>query len=321
LTAHTLCGPDSSTSVENRSLKPLAPRVDVPTMDLPIAPNMKPAVDVVDVAKRYGSKDAVDGVSLTIAAGAFTGLVGPNGAGKTTLLRMLTGLCRPDRGSVSLIGQPVWPDPMSVRQVMGVLPDDLRLFERLSGRELLAYIGLLRGIPAGELGRRSDHLLDVMGFGPSSDELVTDYSTGMRKKIALAAAMIHAPKILFLDEPFESVDPVSVRVLQDVLRAYQQAGGTVVLSSHVMDTVEKLCTYVAIMDRGRIVTSGTVEEIRNGKRLEDVFLATVRRPGYEPEPVMDAANDDREPVKVDDALAWLTSSTDLATKKQKAAVK
>jgi ABC-2 type transport system ATP-binding protein len=278
-----------------------------PPVDGRLASQTALAVEVHNVAKQYGTKQAVGGASLTIAAGAFTGLVGPNGAGKTTLLRMITGLCRPDSGTISVAGVPVWPDPDGIRQLMGVLPDDLRLFERLTGREFLAYVGLLRGINGDELTRRSDQLLDVMGFGFSSDELVADYSTGMRKKVALAAALIHAPKILFLDEPFESVDPVSVRALQDVLRAYQQAGGTVVLSSHVMDTVEKLCTYVAIMDRGQIIATGTVDEIRQGSRLEDVFLATVSRPGINPVGISPSGSD--EPEQIDDALAWLTKTT------------
>ena len=238
-----------------------------------------PAVEIIDVSKRYGSKDAVDGVSLVIHQGAFTGLVGPNGAGKTTLLRMITGVARPDAGTVRLLGRSVWPDPTGVRQLMGVLPDDLRLFERLSGQELLVYIGLLRGISIDDIVPRAEQLLEVLGFAQSADELVADYSTGMRKKIALAAALIHAPKILFLDEPFESVDPVSVRVLQDVLRSYQEAGGTVVLSSHVMSTVERLCTYVAIVDRGHVVRSGTVSEVADGGKLEQAFFDAVAIPG------------------------------------------
>jgi ABC-2 type transport system ATP-binding protein len=238
-----------------------------------------PAVELVDVRKQYGTKAAVDGASLTIHRGTFTGLVGPNGAGKTTMLRMITGLCRPDSGTVQLLGRLVWPDPSSVRQLMGVLPDDLRLFERLSGQELLVYIGLLHGISTDDIVPRAEQLLDVFGFDQSADELVADYSTGMRKKIALAAALVHAPKILFLDEPFESVDPVSVRVLQDVLRSYQEAGGTVVLSSHVMSTVERLCTYVAIVDRGKIVRSGTVAEVADGGRLEEAFFDAVSSPG------------------------------------------
>lgn len=233
------------------------------------------AVEAKGICKRFETKEAVDDVSLRVPIGQFFGLVGPNGAGKTTLLRTLTGLLRPNEGTASVMGDPIWPDPAVARKHMGVLPDDLHLFERLSGRELLAYVGLLRQIAPEEVARRSEQLLSVLGFGASSDALVADYSTGMRKKIGLAAAMIHAPKIVFLDEPFESVDPVSVRVLQDVLRSYQRAGGTVVLSSHVMTTVETLCSNVAIMKGGRIVTTGTVEQVRDGRSLEEVFLETI----------------------------------------------
>ena len=233
------------------------------------------AVLVTGVSKRFATKQAVDGVTLSVPRGSFTGLVGPNGAGKTTLLRTITGLQRPDDGTIHVLGTPVWPDPAAVRPLMGVLPDDLHLFERLSGRELLAYVGLVRRIAPAEVERRATQLLDVLGFERSADELVADYSTGMRKKIGLAAALLHAPSILFLDEPFESVDPISVRVLQDVLRAYQRAGGTVVLSSHVMETVERLCAYVAIMDSGRILTSGPIADVLGGETLETVFFAAV----------------------------------------------
>jgi ABC-2 type transport system ATP-binding protein len=227
------------------------------------------------LSKSFGPKKAVTDVSLAVPRGTFTGLVGPNGAGKTTLLRMVTGLQRPDAGSVLIDGVSVWPDPAAIRSVIGVLPDDLHLFERLSGRELLSYIGLLRRIPPAEVQRRADQLCDVLGFGDKADELVADYSTGMRKKIGLGAALLHAPRILFLDEPFESVDPISVRVIQDVLRAYQVAGGTVLLSSHVMDTVERLCSHVAILHEGQIVSSGTIDEVSCGASLEEVFFQVV----------------------------------------------
>ena len=230
---------------------------------------------VAGLSKAFGAKRAVSDVSLIVQRGTFTGLVGPNGAGKTTLLRMVTGLQRPDAGSVSIDGANVWPDPTAIRPIIGVLPDDLHLFERLSGRELLSYIGLLRRLPASEVRRRCDQLVDVLGFGDNADELVADYSTGMRKKIGLGAALLHAPRILFLDEPFESVDPISVRAIQDVLRAYQGAGGTVVLSSHVMDTVERLCSHVAIMHEGCIVSSGTIDQVSCGASLEEVFFQAV----------------------------------------------
>jgi ABC-2 type transport system ATP-binding protein len=233
------------------------------------------AVALRGVSKAFGKRDALRGVSFDVPSGVFFGLVGPNGAGKTTLLRAVTGLGQPDSGEVVILGRSVWPDPSAIRTITGSLPDDLRLLERLSGRELLAYCGLLRRIPADEVERRTGHLLDVLGFGAAADELVADYSTGMRKKIGLAAAMIHAPGILILDEPFESVDPISVRSLLDVLRAYQRAGGTVTLSSHVMDTVEKLCSHVAIMHHGELLATGDIDEVTSGKSLEDRFIESV----------------------------------------------
>lgn len=233
------------------------------------------AVILSGISKSFGHRHAVADVSLVVKRGTFTGLVGPNGAGKTTLLRIVTGLQRPDHGTVTIDGVSVWPDPLEIRPMIGVLPDDLHLFERLSGRELLSYVGLLRRLPPPEVRRRCDQLVEVLGFGDKADELVADYSTGMRKKIGLGAAVLHAPRILFLDEPFESVDPISVRIIQDVLRAYQKAGGTVVLSSHVMDMVERLCSHVAILHEGQIVSSGTIDEVSCGASLEDVFFQAV----------------------------------------------
>jgi ABC-2 type transport system ATP-binding protein len=233
------------------------------------------AVSLRGVSKSFGKRDALTDVSFDVPSGIFFGLVGPNGAGKTTLLRAVTGLGQPDAGDVTILGRDVWPDPSSIRSITGILPDDLRLLERLSGRELLAYCGLIRRLPAKEVERRAGHLLDVLGFGVAADELVADYSTGMRKKIGLAAALIHAPGVLILDEPFESVDPISVRSLLDVLRAYQRAGGTVILSSHVMDTVEKLCSHVAIMHRGAVLATGDIDEVTSGMSLEDRFINSV----------------------------------------------
>lgn len=233
------------------------------------------ALSVKGVSKSFGQRKALIDVGFDVPRGVFFGLVGPNAAGKTTLLRAVTGLAAPDCGDIVLLGRPVWPDPSAIRACTGVLPDDLRLLERLSGRELLAYCGLIRRIDPIEVQRRTEQLLEVLGFGATADELVADYSTGMRKKIGLAAAMIHAPGVLVLDEPFESVDPISVRCLLDVLRAYQRAGGTVILSSHVMDTVEKLCTHVAILHQGRVLASGTIDAVTNGMGLEDRFIDSV----------------------------------------------
>jgi ABC-2 type transport system ATP-binding protein len=234
-------------------------------------------IEARGLQKRFGSNVAVDDLDLVVPKGSWYGLVGPNGAGKTTTIKMLVGLLRPDAGVVRIEGIDVWPDPQEAKRRIGVLPDDLRLFERLSGEELLTYIGLLRGIDRAEIETRGGQLLDVLGLDRSAHDLVADYSTGMRKKIALAAALLHAPAILLLDEPFESVDPVSSRVIVEVLGQYRRSGGTIVFSSHVMETVERLCDHVAIVSEGRVARSGPMEEIlvRRAHRLEDVFIEAV----------------------------------------------
>ena len=232
-------------------------------------------VTVRGLAKRFDRTIAVAGIDLDVPAGAFFGLVGPNGAGKTTTLRMATGLLRPDAGTVAVDGVDLWAQPLEAKRRIGVLPDDLALFERLTGRQLLTYTGLLRGLPAAEVERRSAELLAVLGLDDAAGTLVVDYSTGMRKKIGLAAAVLHAPRVLFLDEPFESVDPVSARTLRGLLEHHVARGGTVVLSSHVMELVERLCDHVAVMHQGRVVASGPLDAVRGGGSLEDAFLALV----------------------------------------------
>jgi ABC-2 type transport system ATP-binding protein len=233
------------------------------------------AIEARGLVKRFGKKVAVDHLDLTVAQGSWFGLVGPNGAGKTTTIKMLVGLLRPDEGNVRIDGVSVWPDPLEAKRRIGVLPDDLRLFERLSGRELLVYVGLLRGLKRDQVDMRAEQLLDVLGLLPAENDLVADYSTGMRKKVALAAALLHAPQLLLLDEPFESVDPVSSRIIVEVLEQYRSGGGTIVFSSHVMDTVERLCDHVAIVSNGNVVRVGPVRELLANGRLEDVFIDAV----------------------------------------------
>ncbi len=235
------------------------------------------AVAVAGLVKRFGEKTAVDQLDLLVPTGSWFGVVGPNGAGKTTTIRMIVGLLRPDEGSVQICGRDVWPDPTEVKKIVGVLPDDLRLFERLTGEELLLYVGLLRRFERDEVLNRSAELLDLLGLRGAANDLVADYSTGMRKKIALAAALVHSPKVLLLDEPFESVDPVSSKIIVDVLEHYRSGGGTIVFSSHVMDTVERLCDHVAIVSDGRVVRTGTVATLTDASmvRLEDVFVDAV----------------------------------------------
>ena len=233
------------------------------------------AVCALGLRKCFGEKVAVDGIDLRVRRGSWFGVVGPNGAGKTTSLRMITGLLKPDAGSIIVDGIDVWADPVTAKTRYGVLPDDLRLIERLTGREFLTYLGRLRSLSAGECGRRVDELLEVLGLTASARELVADYSQGMRKKVGLGAALLHVPSVLFLDEPFESVDPVSARTIQEVLGHYRRSGGTVVFSSHVMDVVERLSDEVAIVHQGHVVASGAVEDLCRTSRLEEVFMNAV----------------------------------------------
>lgn len=242
----------------------------------PSAAQQRPAVQVRGLWKRYGEQVAVQGIDLELPAGQFIGLVGPNGAGKTTTLSMITGLLRPDSGTVEIGGYDVWQDPAEVKARIGVLPEGLRLFERLSGRELLAYTGRLRGLPGDEVDKRATQLLDVLDLAGAQNKLVVDYSTGMRKKIGLAAALLHNPEVLFLDEPFEGVDPVSAQTIRGVLERYTRSGATVVFSSHVMELVESLCDWVAVMARGKIRAQGALADVRgDAASLQDAFLELV----------------------------------------------
>lgn len=235
-----------------------------------------PAVRVRGLWKAFGEQVAVAGIDLDIPAGRFIGLVGPNGAGKTTTLSMATGLLRPDDGTVEVGGSDVWRDPVAVKSRIGVLPEGLRLFERLSGAELLHYTGMLRGLASAEVDQRAGELLDVLDLSAARNKLVVDYSTGMRKKIGLAAALLHNPAVLFLDEPFEGVDPVSAQTIRGVLERYTRSGATVVFSSHVMELVESLCDWVAVMANGRIVARGPLAEVRGeAPSLQEAFLSLV----------------------------------------------
>ncbi|MGS2589567.1 ABC transporter ATP-binding protein [Streptomyces hebeiensis] len=246
------------------------------------APTAPPAVRVEGLWKRFGEQIAVAGIDLALPAGRFIGLVGPNGAGKTTTLSMVTGLLRPDGGRVTVAGHDVWRDPVEVKARIGVLPEGLRLFDRLSGRELLGYTGRLRGLPGAEVDKRATQLLDVLDLAGAQHKLVIDYSTGMRKKIGLAAALLHNPEVLFLDEPFEGVDPVSAQTIRSVLERYTGSGATVVFSSHVMELVESLCDWVAVMVAGRIRAQGTLAEVRSdAPSLQDAFLELVGARGLD----------------------------------------
>jgi ABC-2 type transport system ATP-binding protein len=229
-------------------------------------------IEVSGLNKRFGQNVAVAGVNLEVRAGSFYGIVGPNGAGKTTTLSMITGLLRPDSGTINVHGIDVWADPIAAKRAIGVLPDRLRLFDRLTGAQLLYYSGVLRGLEAETVRARSADLAAAFGLESALNRLVADYSAGMTKKIALACAMIHSPRVLVLDEPFESVDPVSAVNVTEILQRYVASGGTVILSSHGMDLIQRVCDNVAIIVQGSVLASGTIDEVRGNASLEERFV-------------------------------------------------
>lgn len=234
-----------------------------------------PALAIRSLVKRFGNKIAVNGINLDVPAGSFYGLVGPNGAGKTTSLSMATALLRPDHGQVWVHGVDVWAHQLQAKRLMGVLPDGVRLFDRLSGEQLVTYAGLLRGMDRETVATRVADLLRALDLTDDAGTLVVDYSAGMTKKIALASAMIHAPRLLVLDEPFESVDPISAANIRDILHDYVTSGGTVIVSSHVMDLVQRMCDHVAVISGGDVLAAGTVDQVRGDSSLEDRFVELV----------------------------------------------
>lgn len=234
-----------------------------------------PAISVRNLTRAFGQREVVHHIDLDVPSGTMYGLVGRNGAGKTTTLSMATGLLRPTDGDVRIRGISVWERPREAKSLVGVLPDGVHLFDRLTGRQLITYAGLLHGLDKDTVLARTDDLLGAMDLTEAANTTVTDYSAGMRKKVALASAMVHAPEVLVLDEPFESVDPVSASNIRDILAGFVRHGGTVVVSSHVMDLVQRMCDHVAIMNDGNILAAGTVDEVRGNSSLEDTFVNLV----------------------------------------------
>jgi ABC-2 type transport system ATP-binding protein len=268
---------ESTETIEAPAIETIAPEPESAALPAPepgaaARPAVASVLSLSGLYKRFGDTIAVDGVSLEVAEGSFYGIVGPNGAGKTTTLSMVTGLLRPDAGRVLVHGVDAWADPIKAKRAIGVLPDKLRLFDRLTGAQLLHYSGTLRGLSAHTVRSRTADLATAFGIEDALDRLVADYSAGMTKKIALAAAMIHSPRLLVLDEPFESVDPVSAANVIDILQRYVRAGGTVVLSSHGMDLIQRVCDSVAIIVRGQVLAAGTIDEVRGEQTLEERFV-------------------------------------------------
>jgi len=239
------------------------------------------ALVVEGLTKIFREQTAVDHVSFRVARGRFFGFLGPNGAGKSTTIRMLTGLLRPTSGDAVVEGARLSLDLLGVKRRIGVLTEDLALYERLTGEEHLLFAARMHRIERDEARRRTEELLEFLSLADERSKLVVDYSLGMRKKLALACALVHNPQVLFLDEPLNGIDPVSGRVVMDLLQRLARKGVTLFFTSHVLDVVERLCDEVAIIDRGRIVAQGSLDEIRSQRALagdatlEDVFLKLV----------------------------------------------
>jgi ABC-2 type transport system ATP-binding protein len=241
---------------------------------------MEFAVETRGLARVFGAKRAVDGIDLHVPAGSFYGFLGPNGAGKSTTIKCLTGLLRPSAGEIRILGLDPGTDPVEIKRRVGVVPEDLALFDRLTAAETLSFVGQVHGIPAETFKPRSTDLLALMDLTGAATTLVADFSHGMRKKLALAAALLPAPRLLFLDEPFEGIDPVSSRVIADILRDLTNSGTTIFFSSHILAVVERLCTRVGIVKQGQLIAEGTLADLRqragaSGDSLEDVFLDLV----------------------------------------------
>src|SRR5690348_13398114 len=245
------------------------------------------AIRTQKLSRRFGNLTAVDGMDLQVTAGQFFGFLGPNGAGKSTTIKMLTGLLVPTSGSMELLGMDFAAHPVEVKRQIGVVPEGMGLLERLTGSEYLQFVGRMYGLDRATTQRRTNELLDFMQLADRPKTLIADYSHGMQKKLALAAAVIHGPRILFLDELFEGVDALAAGALKALLGRMTERGVTIFLTSHVLEIVERLCSHVAIIHKGRLVAQGSIEELRAGvsgeegskTTLEQIFLSIVGQDG------------------------------------------
>src|ERR1700761_5854243 len=256
-----------------------------------------PAIQTHGLTRRFGEFTAVDSVTLNVAQGQFFGFLGPNGAGKSTTIKMLTGLLEPTAGTIQILGQSFTADALDLKRQIGVVPEGMALLGRLTASEYLRFVGRMYGLDRETTNLRTEELLDFMSLANEPKKLVTDFSHGMQKKLALAAAVIHGPKVLFLDEPFEGVDAVAAGTLKAMLQGMIHRGATIFLTSHVLEIVERLCSHIAIIYKGRLVANGSLEELRSGVAstvpgsateerltLEEIFLNTVGATGGEPVP-------------------------------------
>ena len=266
---------------------------------LPLRPNssilnsaMISAISTSGLTRRFGDFVAVKNMNLSVAPGQFYGFLGPNGAGKSTTIKMLTGLLAPTAGSIEVLGMDFATHAIEVKRQIGVVPEGMALFGRLTATEYLRFVGQMYGLDRVTTAQRSEELLDFMNLAGETRKLITDFSHGMQKKLALAAAVIHGPKILFLDEPFEGVDAIAAGTLKQMLQGMIARGATIFLTSHVLEIVERLCTHVAIINHGELIANGSLEELRAGVQtqadsdipgtrltLEEIFIRVIGKEG------------------------------------------
>jgi len=253
------------------------------------------AIQTHGLTRSFGALTAVNDVTFSVAPGQFFGFLGPNGAGKSTTIKMLTGLLEPSAGTIEILGQPFGAGALELKRQIGVVPEGMALLGRLTAPEYLLFVGRMYGLDRATAAQRSEELLEFMQLAGDGRKLVTDFSHGMQKKLALAAAVIHGPKVLFLDEPFEGVDAIAAGMLKTMLQGMIQRGATIFLTTHVLEIVERLCSHVAIIHQGRLVANGSLEELRAGVAstlpgtesaqrltLEEIFLSIVGASGMEP---------------------------------------
>jgi ABC-2 type transport system ATP-binding protein len=247
------------------------------------------AVETRSLRREFAGVPAVDGIDLSVPAGSFYGFLGPNGAGKSTTIKCLTGLLRPSSGSVRILGLDPLVEPVAVKRRIGVMPEDLALFDRLTAEETLSFVAQVHGLDDATAASRSNDLLALMDLKAASNTLVTDFSHGMRKKLSLAAALLPAPRLLFLDEPFEGIDAVASRQIKELLQSFVGRGGTIFLTSHILEIVERLSTHIGVIARGRLVAQGPIDELRRsaegGRTLEELFIELVG--GERPQAALD----------------------------------
>jgi ABC-2 type transport system ATP-binding protein len=245
------------------------------------------AVATDHLTRRFGSFTAVDAINLAVPAGSFYGFLGPNGAGKSTTIKCLTGLLRPTSGRMSILGHDPIAEALDVKRKVGVVPEDLALFERLSAAETLEFVGQVHGLAPEVVRERTLELLDLVDLTSAADTIVADYSHGMRKKLSLSAALLPGPRLLFLDEPFEGIDALASRQIKDLLQSFVARGGTIFLTSHILEIVERLCDHIGIIAKGRLVAQGPIAELRrgagDGRSLEEIFIDLVGGPEARPE--------------------------------------